>query len=72
MEKLYISLYVLGTFAMASAWCISRASSCEERAKLERDSYKQGILYKDVKRYKTAAAIILISGCLISGLLILA
>jgi len=71
MEKPYISLYVLGTFVMASAWCIARASSCEDQAKLERDSYKQGMLYKYVKQYKIAATAILILGCLISGLLIL-
>jgi hypothetical protein len=71
MDKLFNILCILGVFALAGGWCLSQATNCEERAQIARDSYKQGMLYKQVTKYKIAASVIMAAGCLISALIIL-
>jgi hypothetical protein len=64
-------LSILGVFVLASAWCTARSADCKEHAEIERDPYKQGILYKHSKQYGIASAVIIVLGCLVTGLLIL-
>lgn len=72
MNNPFYILSVLGVFALASAWCIAQSADCKERAEIERDSYKQGILYKHSKQFRIAGAVVFSVGCFVTGLLILA